>query len=52
MNLRRFEERDGGIEVIFSIVVDSFADFVALRNQMKEQYQDLDITFVEDVRLT
>jgi hypothetical protein len=52
MNLRRFEERDGGIEVIFSIVVDSFAEFVALRNQLKHQYQDLDITFVEDVRLT
>jgi hypothetical protein len=52
MNLRRFEEHDQGVEVIFTIVVDSFSDFIVLRNQLKEQYQGLDITFVEDIRLT
>jgi hypothetical protein len=52
MSLRRFEEHDEGIEAIFSIVVDSFAEFLELRSQLKDRYQDLDITFVEDVRLT
>ncbi len=52
MNLRRFEEVEQGVEAIFTIVVDSFADFVELRNELKERYPDLDITFVEDVRLT
>jgi hypothetical protein len=52
MNLRRFEERDGGVEVIFTIVIDRFSDFLALRKELKDRYQNLDITFVEDVRLT
>lgn len=52
MSLRRFEERDSGLEAIFTIVVDSFADFLKLRSDLKERYPELDITFVEDVRLT
>jgi hypothetical protein len=52
MSLRRFEEIDGGLEAIFTIVIDNFADFIELRNELKERYPNLDITFVEDVRLT
>jgi len=52
MSLRRFEEVEQGVEAIFTIVVDSFSDFIELRNELKDRYPDLDITFVEDVRLT
>lgn len=52
MSLRRFEEHDQGLDAIFTIVVDSFSDFVELRNELKDRYPQLDITFVEDVRLT
>jgi len=52
MSLRRFEEHKDGVEVIFTIVIDTFAEFIALRSELKERYPNLDITFVEDVRLT
>jgi len=52
MSLRRFEEHKDGLEVIFTIVIDNFSEFVALRSQLKDRYPHLDITFVEDVRLT
>jgi hypothetical protein len=52
MSLRRFEEHDNGVEAIFTIVIDSFAEFIQLRSDLRDRYPDLDITFVEDVRLT
>jgi hypothetical protein len=52
MSLRRFEEHKDGVEVIFTLVIDTFSEFIALRNELKERHPHLDITFVEDVRLT
>jgi hypothetical protein len=51
-SLRRFEELADGAEAVFSVVVDDFAQFVALRDGLRSQHADLDLTFVEDVRLT
>lgn len=52
ISLRRFEDVEQGVEAIFTIVVDSFSDFIQLRNELKNQYPELDITLVEDIRLT
>ena len=52
ISLRRFEDVEQGVEAIFTIVVDSFSDFIHLRNELKNQYPELDITLVEDIRLT
>jgi hypothetical protein len=52
ISLRRFEDHGDGFEAIFNVVIEKFSDFLALRNNLKNQYPDLDITFVEDVRLT
>ncbi len=51
-SLRRFEELGDRTEAIFDIVVGDFSEFASLRNTLQQRFQGLDLTFVEDVRLT
>jgi len=51
VSLRRYEERDGGIEAVFIIALDDFGRFAALRDALRSRYGALDLTFVEEARL-
>jgi hypothetical protein len=52
ISIRRFEERSHEFDITFNIVVDSFENFLNIRNEIKNNYPDLDIVLAEDIRLS
>ena len=48
IDLRRFDEADGQFEVSFQVELTSFDDLVKIKRSLKEVYQDVEISFLDN----